>query len=111
MHPLNNLDVVLLIVARDDSVSDEEVEHNNSAVGLELCTAQSLLDVVYAHEVELLDLSVFRYRCNVRPDFEIIDVDDIRTDVQLFAIRDTAEVGHISQYACSTDMPCDEIFW
>ena len=50
-HVPPELDVVALVLRRDEAVADEEVDEDQAAVGLEFAVCEALLGLLDGHEL------------------------------------------------------------
>jgi hypothetical protein len=79
-----NLRIILLILLRQNPMSNEEIQHKQRTIWLEFPFAQSFLHLFYCPEIELLDFRIIRFRDHVSGKLEIIDVFTLWLDQPAF---------------------------
>lgn len=83
MQPHIDLDEVRLILRRNDTVPDEELDQDSSRVRLERFAQQSRLELLNCHQCETANLVVVRSWYHIRRQLNVVDVDIIRRDQPL----------------------------
>lgn len=98
---LVDLDEIPLVLGGDDAVADEEVDHDDGGVGLELVVEEGGLDVADAHEGVAADLAVVGSGDDVLGELHVVGVDDARAEEPRLAAPavDGVRRAHVRQQA------------
>lgn len=81
MHPIHNLDILPLILHRYDTMSDQEVYHNDRAVRFKIPIPQRNLDLLYRQQLEIPRRSISRFRDGVFVENHVVHVQHVWNDV------------------------------
>lgn len=76
----DNICIILLVLGRNDPMSDEKIYHDKCAVRLEFCPGKAFPHFTNGHQIELFDLIIVLLADNTFGDFEVVNKHYVRSN-------------------------------